>query len=70
MEVTMKTKCFLKSIIISKHFNFFHFQVRESPAPLNIPTPSPSSTTPVWCRGGSRYVEGCSGIPYLKIKKV
>ena len=26
-------------------------------------------TTPVGCRGGNRYVEGCWGFPYLKIKK-
>ena len=26
-------------------------------------------TTPVGCRGGSRYVERCWGFPYLKIKK-
>ena len=26
------------------------------------------ATTPVWCRGGSRYVEGCWGFRYLKIK--
>ena len=24
-------------------------------------------TTPVWCRGGSRYVWGCWGFPYLKM---
>ena len=26
-------------------------------------------TTPVGCKGGTRYVEGCWGFPYLKIKK-
>ena len=26
-------------------------------------------TTPVGCRGGSRHVEGCWGLPHLKIKK-
>ena len=26
--------------------------------------------TPVWCRGGSRYVEGCCGFHYLKIQKL
>ena len=26
-------------------------------------------TTPVWCRGGSRYVEGCRGFLYLQIEK-
>ena len=26
-------------------------------------------TTPVGCKGGNRYVEGCSGFPYLKTKK-
>ena len=25
-------------------------------------------TTPVWCRGGSWYVQGCWEFPYLKIK--
>ena len=24
----------------------------------------------VWCRGGSRYVEGCWGFPYLRIQKL
>ena len=23
----------------------------------------------VWCKGGSRYVEGCWGLPYLRIEK-
>ena len=27
-------------------------------------------TTSVWCKGGSRYVEGCWGFPYLKINKL
>ena len=27
-------------------------------------------TTPVWCRGGSRNVEGCWGFPHLKIEKL
>ena len=27
-------------------------------------------TTPVGCRGGSRYVEGCPGFSYLQIKKL
>ena len=27
-------------------------------------------TTPVGCRGGSRYVEGCWAFPHLKIKQV
>ena len=32
-------------------------------------THSGYGTTPVWCRGGSRYVEGYWGFPYLKIEK-
>ena len=31
---------------------------------------SQQKTTLVGCRGGSRYVDGCWGFPYLKIKKV
>ena len=27
-----------------------------------------SGTTPFWCKGGSRYVEGCWRFPYVKIK--
>ena len=32
--------------------------------------PSGYGTMSVWCRGGSRYVEGCWGFAHLKIKKV
>ena len=33
-------------------------------------THSGYGTTPVWCRGGNRYVEGCWGVPYLKITMI
>ena len=29
-----------------------------------------ASNSVVGCKGGSRYVEGCWGFPYLKMKKV
>ena len=33
------------------------------------PTSASYGTTPIWCRGGNRYVEGCWGFRYLKIEK-
>ena len=46
---------------------------RPSPGPKasggrsgGVMGPMGDGTTPVWCRGGSRYVEGCWGFPYLK----
>ena len=39
---------------LGKSYNLFYFQVRESPAPLNIPTltPAPDRGGPVACLGG------------------
>ena len=36
----------------------------------SLTTKTGYGTTPVWCRGASRNVEGCWGFPYLKIQKL